>query len=87
MSLDPADEDARFLKLLQTAAAPTSSAAVPSAELAASLGIGIGSSKEEALKSLEQEILAPVRDLSGSELWRWQVYVHISRHVQTMRAE
>lgn len=62
----------RFLDLLQTAADPSSSS-LRTDELASALGIARLPSKEEAFEVLEKELLAPVRDLSGPELWRWQV--------------
>jgi hypothetical protein len=75
MDTNATDENERFLNLIHTIQNPGSATAIPADELALSLGIQAGSSKDEALKLLETEILAPVRDLSGSELWRWQVYV------------
>jgi antiviral helicase SKI2 len=60
-----------FLELLRTAADPSSSFSTD--ELGEVLGISRLPSREEALASLEKEVLAPVKDLSGPELWRWQV--------------
>nr|XP_019010148.1 antiviral helicase SKI2 [Kwoniella pini CBS 10737]OCF48929.1 antiviral helicase SKI2 [Kwoniella pini CBS 10737] len=62
-----------FLELLNTAANPTSNTALSSDDLASALGIDKPLSKEDAINLLEKEILAPVHDLSGEELWRWQV--------------
>jgi antiviral helicase SKI2 len=61
-----------FLELLNTATEPSSSNAISSDRLAQKLGIDGLPDREEALKLLEQEILAPVRDLSGPGLSRWQ---------------
>jgi antiviral helicase SKI2 len=58
--------------LLRTISGPSASDAIPPADLARSMGIGGLPTKEEAIKALEAEVLAPVRDLSGPELWRWQ---------------
>lgn len=63
-----------FLDLLRTASDPTSST-VTSDQFAKKLGIDGLPTREEALKVLEDEILAPVRDLSGPELSRWQTCV------------
>ncbi|WWC91541.1 uncharacterized protein L201_006487 [Kwoniella dendrophila CBS 6074] len=65
--------DAAFLELLQTAANPKSNGALSSDDLAASLGLDGPISKSRALEILEKEVLAPVENLSGDELWRWQV--------------
>ncbi|WWC64395.1 uncharacterized protein I303_107005 [Kwoniella dejecticola CBS 10117] len=62
-----------FLELLDTAVNPTSSSSLSSDELASALGIDKPLNKEDALNLLEKEVLAPVHDLSGPELWRWQV--------------
>lgn len=61
-----------FLGLLHTAADPSSSSHSTD-QLAKVLGIAGLPSKDEAFELLEREILAPVKDLSGPELWRWQV--------------
>lgn len=63
-----------FLELLNTASNPSSST-VSSDQLAKKLGIDGLPTREEALKILEDEILAPVRDLSGPDLSRWQTSV------------
>lgn len=62
----------RFLDLLATAAQPATST-LGSDELAKSLGIADVPTRQQALDSLEKDLLAPVRDLSGSDLWRWQM--------------
>lgn len=62
----------RFLELLATSAHPKSSN-LSSDELAASLGIEGLPDPDEAVKQLEKEILSPPKDLSGPDLWRWQV--------------
>jgi antiviral helicase SKI2 len=66
-----------FLELLQAAARPGSASTVTSDGLAKKLGIDGLPNREEALKLLEDEILAPMRDLSGPDLSRWQTYVLI----------
>lgn len=66
-------EDSVFLELLNTAANPSSVDAIPSDELAVSLGIDGPLSREQALKILENEVLAPVHKLQGHELGQWQV--------------
>lgn len=71
----PSSEGHDFLKILLTAADPMGEGAVPFEELSKSLGIEDVPTKEEALTYLEAEVLRPVRDLSGDELWRWQMYV------------
>lgn len=70
--LDHLERD--FLELLNTASDPSSST-LSSDKLAKKLGIDGLPTREEALKILEDEILAPVRDLSGPDLPRWQTYV------------
>lgn len=61
--------------LLETIMDPSSSRAIPPADLARSMGIGALPTREEAIATLEKEVLAPVRDLSGVDLWRWQTWV------------
>lgn len=82
MENDSADIDQlerEFLELLNTASKPSSST-VSSDQLAKKLGIDGLPTREEALKILEDEILAPVRDLNGPDLSRWQTFVspHLS---------
>jgi hypothetical protein len=69
-SLDELETD--FLELLKTATDPTSSSAISSDRLAKKLGIDGLPNRDEALQLLEQEILAPVRDLNGPDISRWQ---------------
>ncbi|OWZ36171.1 antiviral helicase SKI2 [Cryptococcus neoformans var. grubii Br795] len=71
-------EDSVFLELLNTAANPSSVDAIPSDELAVSLGIDGPLSREQALEILENEVLAPVHKLQGHELGQWQVQPPIS---------
>lgn len=68
--LDELESD--FLELLHAAADPGSSSKITSDGLAKKLGIDGLPTRDEALKLLEDEVLAPVRDLSGSDLSRWQ---------------
>ncbi|ODN81482.1 hypothetical protein L202_01906 [Cryptococcus amylolentus CBS 6039] len=68
-----ADEHALFLELLKTAANPSAPDAIPTDDLAASLGIDGPLSKAQALGILEKEVLAPVKGIEGSDLGRWQV--------------
>ena len=68
----PSRSHGAFLELLRTAASPTTASLTPD-ELASSLGIADVPSRAEALRLLEKEVLAPVCDLGGDELWRWQV--------------
>lgn len=70
--LDQLERD--FLELLHTASDPSSST-LSSDQLAKKLGIDGLPTREEALKILEDEVLAPVRDLSGPDLSRWQTFV------------
>ena len=65
-----------FVKLVQTAADPSSSTSIPTDRLSKILGIDNVPSRQEALDALEKDLLAPVKDLSG-DLWQWQVYVMI----------
>ena len=67
--------ETEFLELLNTASDPTDLNAISSDRLAKKLGIDGLPDRQEALKLLEQEILAPVRDLSGPGLSQWQTYV------------
>jgi hypothetical protein len=69
-SLDQLESD--FLELLRTATNPTSSSAMSSDRLAKKLGIDGLPSREEAFQILEEELLAPAKDLSGPDLSRWQ---------------
>jgi antiviral helicase SKI2 len=62
----------RFLELLQAAGAPSSSTLSADA-LAAELGINGLPTPEEAVKLVETNVLSPAKDLSGPDLWRWQV--------------
>lgn len=62
----------RFLELLNAAAHPESSN-LPSEKLAEYLGIQGLPGPEEAVKQLEKDVLSPPKDLSGPDLWRWQV--------------
>ena len=64
--------EAEFLELFNTATNPTSANAIPSDRLAKKLGIDGLPDREQALKLLEEEVLAPVRDLSGPGLSQWQ---------------
>ena len=68
----PSRKSHDFLDLLHTAADPSSSS-LSSDELASVLGIAHIPQKEELLINLERNFLAPVKDLGGHELWRWQV--------------
>ncbi|WVQ84888.1 hypothetical protein IAT38_007051 [Cryptococcus sp. DSM 104549] len=71
--IDTSLQDSVFLELLNTAANPSSADAISSDDLAASLGIDGPLNRDDALKLLEKEILAPVRSIKGSDLGRWQV--------------
>jgi antiviral helicase SKI2 len=73
MLQDGTEDALEFSRVLETIRDPSSSSAIPSTELASKLGLQLGSSRDEAILLLDKEILAPVRDLSGPELWRWQV--------------
>lgn len=68
----PSNTSEDFQELLLTARDPSSSS-LSTKELASALGVGHLPSKEEIFELLEKELLAPVKDLSGTELWRWQV--------------
>lgn len=59
-------------KLLRTISDPSSTEAYSTTELARSMGIDGLPTKEVVIEGMEKEILAPIRDLSGAELWRWQ---------------
>jgi hypothetical protein len=67
--------ESEFLELLNTARDPRDSNAITSDRLAKKLGIDGLPDRQEALKLLEDEILAPVRDLSGPGLSQWQTSV------------
>jgi len=67
--------ETEFLELLNTASNPTDPNSVSSDRLAKKLGLDGLPDREEAFKLLEQEILAPVRDLSGPGLSQWQTSV------------
>jgi antiviral helicase SKI2 len=67
--------ESEFLELLNTARDPSDSNAISSDRLAKKLGIDGLPDRQEALKLLEEEILAPVRDLSGPGLSQWQTSV------------
>lgn len=62
----------RFLELLNASAHPASSD-LPSDQLALSLGIQSLPDPKEAVQQLEKDVLSPPKDLSGPDLWRWQV--------------
>ena len=64
--------------LLEAITDPSSSTSTNTDRLAKSLGIDHLPSKEEAIKQLQEQVLAPVKDLSW-ELWRWQTYVYVSK--------
>ncbi|KAK8853069.1 hypothetical protein IAR55_003770 [Kwoniella newhampshirensis] len=66
-------EDEVFLELLNTAAHPNAADAIPSVDLASSLGLAEPMTKEKALEALEKELLAPVKSFDKSDLWRWQI--------------
>lgn len=66
-------EDSVFLELLNTAVNPSSVDAIPSDQLAASLGIDGPLSREQALELLENGVLAPAHKFQGHELGYWQV--------------
>lgn len=68
--------ESEFLELLNAVSDPSSST-LSTDQLAKKLGIDGLPTRDEALKLLEDEILAPVRDLSGPELSRWQMYVYL----------
>lgn len=72
---EPYSQDEGFRKLLQTISHPSSGDALSPTELARSMGLDGLPNREEAKATLEKEVLAPVQDLSGGELWRWQTYV------------
>lgn len=59
--------------LFRTIIDPSSSKALAHDDLARSIGVGGLPSREEAIAILEKEVLAPVRDLNGPDLWRWQM--------------
>jgi len=67
--------ETEFLELLNAASNPADPNAISSDRLAKKLGIDGLPDRGEALKLLEQEILAPVRDLSGPGLSQWQTSV------------
>jgi len=67
--------ETEFLELLNTARNPSDANAISSDRLAKKLGIDGLPDRQEALKLLEEEILAPVRDLSGPGLSQWQASV------------
>jgi hypothetical protein len=64
--------EAEFLELLNTATNPSSESAIFSDRLAKKLGIDGLPDREESLRLLEEEVLAPARDLSGPGLSQWQ---------------
>jgi len=66
--------DRRYLDLLLSAADPTSTE-LNTDDLAKDLGIDESPTAAVALKNLEDIVLAPVKDLSGSQLHKWQMYV------------
>ncbi|WVO12427.1 hypothetical protein L204_100026 [Cryptococcus depauperatus] len=71
--MEPEGEDQLFLDILGTAARPTAHYALPSQDLAASLGINGPLTKNEALKLLLSEVLAPPKKLNDHDLALWQV--------------
>ncbi|KIR81186.1 antiviral helicase SKI2 [Cryptococcus gattii EJB2] len=71
-------EDSVFVELLNTAVNPSFVDAIPSDQLAASLGIDGPLNREQALELLENEILAPAHKFQGHELGYWQVQPPIS---------
>lgn len=62
-----------FDRLIETIAEPSSSSALPADQLASSLRIDRLRLGQEALDDLEDELLAPPRDLSGPGLWQYQM--------------
>lgn len=64
--------DRRYIDLLLSSADP-SSTELSTDELAKDLGIDESPSAAAALAHLEQEVLAPVRNLGGSQLHKWQM--------------
>jgi hypothetical protein len=66
------EDSQRLLHLLTTAGDPTSSD-LSADELAKALGIEDLPTKDEALATLEEKVLAPVKDLSGPNLHQWQM--------------
>lgn len=67
------DSDKEFLDVLLAASDPASSKGLSADDLAISLGINDLPSADEAIAKIEQTVLAPVKDLSGSELYKWQM--------------
>jgi hypothetical protein len=64
--------DRRYLDLLLSAANPASTE-LSTDELAKDLGIDECPSPAAALKHLEEVVLAPVENLGGSQLHKWQM--------------
>ena len=62
-----------FLQLIQATTGAGSSSSISSDHLATRLGIDGLPTKAQAIKLLEEEVLAPVGDLSGSDLSKWQM--------------
>ena len=62
-----------YLDLIHATANTSSPSSISPDQLAGRLGINGLPSGEEAIKLLETEILAPVRNLSGSDLSKWQM--------------
>ncbi|WRT70395.1 uncharacterized protein IL334_007393 [Kwoniella shivajii] len=79
--------DEAFLELLNTAANPSSNDALSSDELASALGINGPLDRKGALDLLERELLAPVSNLGGDELWRWQVQPHVDLPIPPLTLE
>lgn len=61
-----------YLKLLRTIGRPRDESSIPSDTLATELGIDKVLTGDAAIRQLEKELLAPVKDLSD-DLARWQV--------------
>jgi antiviral helicase SKI2 len=69
------EADKRFLDLILAASDPQGSTSLSADDLAISLGINDLPTPDEALALVEKEVLGPVKDLSGKELYKWQMYV------------
>lgn len=65
--------DKEFLDLLLAASDPRGSTLPSTDDLAISLGINDLPSADEAIANIAKTVLAPVKDLSGSELYKWQM--------------
>lgn len=67
-----APSSTRFLELIRAAGHPKSSD-LSSESLAQSIGIAALPTPSEAIELVEKDVLSPPKDLSGPDLWRWQV--------------